>query len=116
MVCPSPACRGPARLPVCGTVRAAPFGDGRRLALVPGHDVNLVDLHLSFQFHRRRFGDQAAAQLLRHDLHVRTVQTQFQRDLPVGKVQTHEVEAQHPDPQWLVVPGQHRAGEVIEAP
>ena len=27
----------------------------------------------------------------------------------------HEIKAQHPNPQRLVVPGQHRAGEVVEA-
>src|SRR5215211_4285252 len=37
-------------------------------------------------------------------------------DLPVREVQAHEVEAQHPDPQRLVMPGQHRTGEVVEAP
>ncbi len=30
------------------------------------------------------------------------------------KVQAHEVEAQRPHAQRLVVPGQHRAGQVIE--
>ena len=34
----------------------------------------------------------------------RGAQTQFRGDLPVGQVQTYEVEAQHPDPQRLVVP------------
>jgi len=83
----------PARLPACGTVQAAPFGDGRRLALVPGHHVDLVDpagcprirLHLALQLHRRRFGDQAAAQLFRHALDIRCGQAQFAYDLPVGK-------------------------------
>jgi len=104
----------PGALPACGTVRAAPFGDFFRLALVPGHDVDLVDLHLALQFHRRSFGNQPGAQLLRHGLHIRSIQAQFQGDLPVGKVQAHEVEAQHPHTQRLVVPGQHRAGQVIE--
>jgi len=96
----------PGALPACGTVRAAPFGDFFRLALVPGHDVDLVDLHLALQFHRRSFGNQPGAQLLRHGLHIRSIQAQFQGDLPVGKVQAHEVEAQHPHTQRLVVPGQ----------
>jgi len=83
---------------------------------VPGHDVNLVDLHLVLQLHLWRFGDQAAAQVLRHDLHVRAVQAQLQGNLPVGQVQAHEVEAQHPHAQRLVMSGQHRAGQVIETP
>src|SRR3954463_6458710 len=48
-------------------------------------------------------------------MHVRGAETQFRGDLPVGQVQTHEVEAQHPDPQRLVVPGQHCPAEVVEA-
>ena len=55
------------------------------------------------------------AQLLGHGLHVRLAQAQLLGDLPVGEVQAHEVEAQHPDPQRLVVAGQRRAGEVVEA-
>ena len=75
--CPSPACRVLARLPICGTARAAPFGHLVRLAFVPGHDVDLVDLHLALQFYRRRFGDQPAAQLLRHRLRIRSIQAQL---------------------------------------
>jgi len=62
-----------------------------------------------------RFGDQPGAQLLRHDLRVRDGQAQLQGDLPVRKVQAHEVKAQHPHAQRLVVRGQHRVGEVVEA-
>src|SRR3954471_10699043 len=46
----------------------------------------------------------------------RTAQAQFQGDLSVREVQAHEGEAQHPHPQRLMVPGQRRAGEVVEAP
>src|SRR4051794_33239311 len=65
--------------------------------------------------HLRCLGNQAVAQLLGHELHVRGAETQFRGDLPVGQVQTHEVEAQHPDPQRLVVPGQHCPAEVVKA-
>src|SRR3954466_14942908 len=54
----------------CGGVRAAPLGHRRGLALVPGHDVDLVDLHLVLQPHGRDPGNQAAAQLLRHGLRI----------------------------------------------
>ena len=83
----------PARLPACGTVQAAPFGHLFRLALVPGHHVNLVDLHLASERHLRGLGGQAAAQLLRHGLHIRNSQAQLACDLPIGKIQTHKVEA-----------------------
>jgi hypothetical protein len=105
----------PARLPACGSARAAPFGNSRRLAFVPGHDVNFVDLHLAFERHLRGLGGQAAAQLLRHGLHVRPAKAQLLGDLLIGKVQAHEVEAQNPHTQRLVVPGQHRIGEIVEA-
>ena len=83
---------------------------------MPGHDVDLVDLHRTFQCRYRDLGRQPVAQLLGHELHVRAGEPQLQGDLPVGEVQAHEVQAQHPDPQRLVMPGQHRAGEVVEAP
>ena len=84
---PSPACRGPALPPICGGGRAAPFGHGRRLAFVSSHDVDLVDLDLAVQPHRRRLGDQAAAQLLGHDLHIRPVEAQLLGDLAVREIQ-----------------------------
>ena len=62
--------RGPALLPVDGAAQGAPFCHRGRLALVPGHDVDLVDLHLALQTHGRDLGNQAAAQLLRHGLHI----------------------------------------------
>src|SRR3954467_15422546 len=67
-------CPGPAPRPACDSVRAAPFGHGRGLALVPGHDVDLVDLDLTLQLHGRGVGNQTVAQLLRHGLHVGRVQ------------------------------------------
>src|SRR5215210_7188779 len=47
-----------------------PFGHGHRLALVPGHHVNLIDLHLTLQPGCWSFGHEATAQMLRHGLHV----------------------------------------------
>ena len=93
-----------------------PFYDGRRLAFVPSHDIDLVNLDLACQPHRGSLGDQAIAQLLGHGLHVRSVEAQFLGDLTVREVQAHEVQAHHPDPQRLVMSGQHRAGEVVKAP
>jgi hypothetical protein len=58
---------------------------------VPGHDVDLVDLDLSLQPHGRSLGDQAAAQLLGHDLHIRPVEAQLLSDLAVRQVQAHEM-------------------------
>ena len=44
--------------------------------------------------------------MFRHGLHVGRAQAQLQGDLSVREVQAHEVEAQHPHPQRLMVPGQ----------
>ena len=49
---------------------AAPFFDGRRLALVAGDDVDLVDLDLALQPRRRELGGEPVPQLLGHGLHV----------------------------------------------
>src|SRR3954447_23681069 len=76
--------------------------------------VALVDL--ARQPHRGSLGNQAAAQLLGHGLHVRPVEVQFLGDLAVREVHAHEVQAQHPDPQRLMMTSQHRAGEVVKAP
>jgi hypothetical protein len=83
---------------------------------VPGHHVDLVDLDLARKLHGRRFGYQTVAQLIRHGLHIGHAELQLLGDLPVGEVQTHEVEAQHPHAQRLVMAGQHRACEIVEAP
>ena len=80
-----------------------------------GHHINFVDFHFALQLRRWRLGSQTVAQLLRHRLRVGWAQAQLQGDLPVGEVQAHEVEAQHPHAQRLVVTGQHGAGEVVEA-
>src|SRR4051795_9203572 len=116
VACPSPACPGPARRPACDGARTAPFGYSRRLALVAGHPVNLIDLHLTLQPGCWDFGHEATAQMFRHRLHVGRAQAQLQGDLPVREVQAHEVEAQHPHPQRPMVSGQRRAGEVVKAP
>src|SRR5206468_11339152 len=40
---------------------------------------------------------------------------EFLGDLPVREVEAHQVEAQDPHPRRLVMPGQRRAGQVVEA-
>src|SRR3954451_8806122 len=57
---------GPALLPAGGTAQGAPFRDRGRSALVPGRDVDLVDLPHAFQCCCRDPGRQPVAQLLGH--------------------------------------------------
>lgn len=114
----------PVHLSACDGVRAAPFGDSRRLTLVAGRDVNFVDpagcsriwLHLALQSRRRHRSGQPAAQLLRHGLDVGRAEAMLSCDLPVREAQPHEAEAQHPHAQRLVMAGRHRSGEVVETP
>gem|GEM_PF-3695379 len=56
---------------------AAPLGDLGRLALVPGDDIDFVNLDFAFQFGGRCPSRQAVAQMLGHGLHVRAAQTKF---------------------------------------
>src|SRR6478736_7361221 len=100
----------------CGAVPAAPFCDLGRLALVPGHNVDFVDLDFAGQRRGRYPRRQVMAQMLGHDLHVRAVQAKLRGDLPGGEVQSHQVKAQHPHPQRLMMPRQRRAGEIVETP
>ncbi len=65
---------------------------------MPSGHVDLVDLHLTVQDDGGRLRQQPEAQLLGHGLHIRDAQVQLLRDLPVGEVETHQVQAQHPDP------------------
>src|SRR3954447_16416175 len=115
VVSPVPACRVPAHLKACDAVPAAPFYHLSRLALVPSHDVDFIDLSGAFQLRDGSACHQPLAEVLGHRLHVRGVQAQFLRDLPVGEVQPPQVEAQNPHAQWLMVPAQHRAGQIVEA-
>src|SRR3954451_19732835 len=115
VVSPFPACRVRAHLKACDAVPAAPFSHLSRLALVPSPDVDFIDLSGALQLRDGSACHQPLAEVLGHRRHVRGVQAQFLRDLPVGEVQPHQVEAQNPHAQWLMVPAQHRAGQIVEA-
>jgi hypothetical protein len=72
--------------------------------------VDLIGFDLALQCGRRGSAEQTLAKMRGHRLRLRRAQPKFLGDLPVGEVQPHQVEAQHPHPQRLMVPGQHRAG------
>ena len=69
-----------------------------------GDDVDLVDLHLAVEDDLRRSDGEPLPQRLGHGLRVRHPDVEFPGDLPVGEVQAHQVEAEHPDPERPVVP------------
>src|ERR1700749_1390122 len=81
----------------------------------PGAPVNLIELDFPLQRHGRGLDHQTVSQLIRHGLHIGPAELQLPGDLPVGEVQAHEVKAQYPHAQRLVMAGQHRAGEVVKA-
>jgi hypothetical protein len=91
------------------------FFDGGGVSLVARVDVDLVDLDLARQHDGRNLGREPLAQMRRHLLNVALVQAQFMGDLAVRKVQPHEIQTQHPDLQRLMMPGQYRIGEIVEA-
>jgi hypothetical protein len=78
------------------------------------YNVDLVGFDLALQCGRWGSAGQPLAKMLGHRLRLRGAQPKLLGDLPVGEVQSHQVEAQHPHAQRLVVPGQHRAAQVVE--
>lgn len=80
-----------------------------------GHDIDLVDLDLAVQNDLGELCDQPLAQVAGHHLNIVLVQSRFPGDLPVRQVQAHEIQAQHPDPQRLVVARRRRSGQIVEA-
>ena len=79
------------------------------------HDIDLVDLDLAVQNDLGEFRDQPLAQVPGHHLNVVLIQSQFPGDLPVRQVQAHEIQAQHPNPERLVVARQNCPGQIVEA-
>src|SRR4051812_9203506 len=113
--CPSPACRARARPSAAAGGPGAPFGDRGRVPVVARYHVDLVDLDLAPKDRRRELGGEPLPQRLGHGLHVGDAEVQLPGDLPVGEVQAHQVQAQHPEPEGPVAAGQDGAGEVVEA-
>ena len=81
---------------------------------MPGHNVNLVAFDLARQHHRRLFGQDPLTPLSGHVLRAVRVQLQFLRDLRIRQVQPQEIEAQNPDAQRLMMPGENRPREVVK--
>src|SRR3954447_22316227 len=94
----------------------APLGPHRLgIALVPGDDVELVELDVAAQDDVGRLRHDAVAQHLGHGLDVALAHTEFLRDLTVRQVHSHEVRAQDPGRDGLMMSGQNGSRQVIEA-
>src|SRR5262245_11639136 len=85
------------------------------MAFMPGHDVDFVALDLAFQSHRRPALDDALPQPSGHVLDITTVEIELLSNLLIRQIQAHEVQAQHPDLQRLMMAGEDGSGEIIEA-
>lgn len=77
-------------------------------------DVDLVGLDLAAEPRGRLRALDALAQLLGHALHIILVETQLAGDLAIRQIQPHEVEAQHPGTQWLMMTREDRPGQIVE--
>lgn len=77
--------------------------------------VDLVGFDLTIKDDVRNLGDQPLAQMGRHGVSIILVQAQLFGDLAVGQVQPHEVQAQNPNPQRLMVSRKNGTCQVIKA-
>jgi hypothetical protein len=80
-----------------------------------GDDVDLITLDLTGEDNLRLPSDDPFPQLGGHPLGVVGIQIEFLGDLLIREVQPHEVQALDPDPQRLVMSGEDRPGQVVEA-
>src|SRR3954464_860256 len=85
------------------------------ITLVPGDNVELVELNVAAQDDVGCLRHDAVAQHLGHGLGVALAQTEFLRDLTVRQVHPHEVRAQYPGRDRLMMSGQNGSRQVIEA-
>src|SRR5262245_46257866 len=85
------------------------------MALMSGDDVDLVTLDLTVERNRRPPLTNAFAELRGHPQSVIGIEVQLLGDLLVRQVQSHEVQAENPDPQRLVVACEDGFGQIVEA-
>src|SRR4029453_17371310 len=67
------------------------------------HSHKLHHTRLRVTASRSAFFYNPLTELGRHLLHIPPIQRQFVGNLLVGYIQSHEVETQHPDFQWLMM-------------
>ncbi len=80
-----------------------------------GHHRDFVAFDLASE---RDFGlplDEAFAKLRCHFLNIVTVQIKFLGNLFIREIQSQEIQADDPDPPRLVVAGEERPSQVVEA-
>lgn len=78
------------------------------------YDVDLVAFNFSSELQGWLFGIHSQAQGLGHVLNVVLVQVELSRYLLVRQIQAHQVKAQYPDPQRLMVAFEDGSGKIVE--
>ena len=81
-----------------------------------GHHIDFVTFHLARQHHFGHPRHDAVSQLSGHLLRTVLIQIQFVSDLPVRQIQPHEIQAQQPDSQRLMMPLEDRVGQIVKLP
>ena len=68
------------------------------------HHVDLVAFHLPRQDRFGLTGDDPFPELFSHPLYIVRIQAQLVGELRVRQIQPHEIQAQNPNPQRLMMP------------
>src|SRR5208337_2818861 len=113
-VSPSPAFLGPVPPSAGGGARPALFFDLLGMALMSCHYIDFVAFHLAAERDLWLPLNDTLTKLSGHLLSIVTIQIQLMSNLLIREIQPHEVKAEHPHAQRLVVTGKDRPGEVVE--
>jgi hypothetical protein len=83
---------------------------------MPSHHIDLITFDLAIELHLRLADHHPLAQLAGHLLNITRIQIQLLGDLTVGEVESHEIQAEYPNTQWLMMPFEDGTRQVIEIP
>jgi len=82
---------------------------------VASDKVNLITFHRIGEHRRGLLAHHALASLTRHLLCVVLLEIKFLRNVTVREVEPHEIQAQYPHPQGLMMAGKDRVGHIVKA-
>ena len=80
------------------------------------YHIDFVALDLAFKNDRRTAINDPLTQLLDHRLDIISVHVEFLGDLQTREIQTHEVQANNPGAQGLMMAGEDGSSEVVKPP
>src|SRR4030042_246352 len=81
-----------------------------RIALVPSHNIYLINLSFPFQFSLGLLNSNIPTKLFCHLLDIPFIKIQLLGYLTIREIKPHEVQTQNPDPKWLMVPLKNGTG------